>query len=229
MSRFIIRSAVFLIGWLALVPAATAGFQVRIMGADLNPGDSATLDVFVSQMGTDDLLAVFDLKFVIEPVTPGATQQIEFRPLAAGDFVNDPGYVFYSHSAGPVITIEGATNDALLVSDIYDPFDSGAAVGSSERLLTRLHIQTVPGSPPPTGVESFVVWLENPRSTLLTPDFAESSPVASAQVNILPTSANPVPAPSAMLLALLGVSSLGLARVRLWLRGRWAIQTDATS
>ena len=126
------HSQVLLVALLALagfVSNANAALIIELQSGQITPGETFTLDVFLSGDPGDESIAEFELILDIVPVGSPATS-LQFVDALSDDFLNNPNYVFFGTSDGAatgfgVSQVRSTTN----TNDNYSVFDESLVGG----------------------------------------------------------------------------------------------------
>jgi hypothetical protein len=195
----------FLLG--ATVPTR-ADLIVTIGNESIPQGGDGFVDVMIrSDNPAGDLLTGFGFEFVVTGSGPRTLQFVDPQPDSQ---LTSPDYVFFGNSAdlnggdpvGQVSSSGGGTSNRFVGGD--DTEDASDVTVTVDRLLARLHLTSALGTRPIAG-DVFTITLE--RSAFTSFDSNAGSigySSVAGQVTITGT-ANPVPEPATLILALLTV------------------------
>ena len=123
-----------------------AALIIDLQSGVITPGETFTLDVFLSGDPGDESIAEFELILDIAPVGSPATS-LQFVDALSDDFLNNPNYVFFGTSDGAatgfgVSQVRSTTN----TNDNYSAFDESLVGGvqSNRVVSTNKLLATVP-------------------------------------------------------------------------------------
>lgn len=201
---------------LTLHASAWADLVITIEDADIQPGQTATVNVWIS--GSDDALSFFGYEFAITPKGSTASSLQFVDPQPEATFVTTTNYVLYGDSwaaqSSPYLVGAATTtttpNDTFLGGDSTNSL-TNMTVGGTNRLLLQMQV-TANTSLPPVSGDSFEISLQPTSSTFF--EDASGTPVPFTAVT---ATIHAVPEPATVV----SMVSAGLALCGLvWFRRR---------
>ena len=174
--------------------------QNGLIGPVLNPGDTLTLDVFLSSDVADDLEA---MTFFLDITAGGAnldTAGLEFVDPQNEDYLLSPEYVFFDNSDAvgsglPATTVDtiNENNDSLGVDDLAADF-VGTSIDAIPVLIARYEVEALASA---TAGDTFTISLDEAFSDFLTTD-GSGDDFTSNSLTVIIGSPVAVPEPSSL-------------------------------
>jgi hypothetical protein len=161
--RIIFKTLTFILLSLTASTTAWAAVIVQVQNATITAGGTGFVDVLISSTGTDNLLLTqFDFRISGNDVN-GALQ---FRNTAdqsnSEQVVNSPsGYVFLGDTDPANWSANRQVTPTELLGGDFTASFSGVAVDGTQKLLARLEIEHVTGTPLAADGDSFTLSLWN--------------------------------------------------------------------
>ena len=193
---------------LAAAPAARADLIISVGSADVQSGQTGSVDVFVRSTTGTDSLQIANVQFQITPVSPPPlSPALSFTNPQSDSQLTNPGYIFAGNSAAAPFGPASFITTTITPNDTYFGGDgtadaSGVLVPTTNRLLVRLDLTAGAGA----GGSVYQISLVNSGTLFLDPNF---TPIPFSSTAGLVTTPEPT-----TLAVFGGFAAVGLVRAR---------------
>jgi len=139
--------ACLLVAATVLGERASGAIVVDFQSAMIDPGGQQEIDVYISSLGGNQNLFLYDLSFSLVPLSATAGTSITFvSPMSESFVVNDADYVFSGNSMadgdpGVIFLVEGAGSIVKALDETFSGNNVTISSSSTPRLLSRLTVQ----------------------------------------------------------------------------------------